>query len=153
MVGPSAATTPWPHDYPGGKIRSAIEGAIQRFEREIATIPDEASNYAHAAEWYVALWCYGFCTRADSFARAAQLVSQATDLNAECALAHTMQGVLDMGNWNWALAERSFRTAIDLDATSPTAHHWHALFLSARNKHSEAIAQIRKGGKAGTEYR
>ncbi|MEM8680795.1 MAG: tetratricopeptide repeat protein, partial [Planctomycetota bacterium] len=113
---------------------------MRAFEAEIAESPDDPANYAHAAEWLVGLWCYGFCTRADSFDRARQLVVRGLQLGVPSAHLSTLHGVLCMGDWRWPEAARAFDQAFEHDAEMPMTHHWHALLLSARGEHTQAIA-------------
>ena len=45
-------------------------------------------------------------------------------------------------DWDWEGAEKSFRRAIELNPSYPTAYHWYAYCLTATRKHEEAIAAI-----------
>jgi Tfp pilus assembly protein PilF len=45
-------------------------------------------------------------------------------------------------DWDWAAAEKEFKLAIARNRSYPTAHHWHAIFLSAMGRHDEAMAEI-----------
>lgn len=59
------------------------------------------------------------------------------------AEAHTSLAVVSMlYDWNWSLAEREFRRAIELNPAYPTAHHWYAEFLAAMGRHDEAFNEI-----------
>jgi tetratricopeptide (TPR) repeat protein len=45
-------------------------------------------------------------------------------------------------DWDWEGAEKSFRRAIELNPSYPTAYHWYVYCLTATRRHEEAIAAI-----------
>ena len=46
-------------------------------------------------------------------------------------------------DWNWALAEREFKRAIDLDPTFVLARHWYGEYLALLDRPDEALEQYR----------
>jgi tetratricopeptide (TPR) repeat protein len=49
-----------------------------------------------------------------------------------------------IGTWDWESAEREYKRAIELNPSYAPAHHWYAWHLSVLERHSEAIAELRK---------
>ena len=47
-------------------------------------------------------------------------------------------------DWDWEGAEREFKQAIALNPNYATAHHWYSVYLTARERHAEAVAEIER---------
>ena len=59
------------------------------------------------------------------------------------AEAHTaLATVLADYYYDWPLAEREFRRAIELNPSYATARQWHASCLSKMGRHDEAVAEV-----------
>ena len=57
---------------------------------------------------------------------------------------HTWLGVIHfLFDWDWAAAERELRRALQLQAEYAYAETWYATFLSAVERHDEALERIR----------
>lgn len=71
--------------------------------------------------------------------RARSAAEQALGLDGQLAEAHTaLGGVQFFGDRDAAVAERSFKRAIELNPNYPLAHEWYAVLLSERGRDAEA---------------
>jgi TolB-like protein/Flp pilus assembly protein TadD len=62
------------------------------------------------------------------------LSSDPDNVEAHCVLAHIAQGY----DWDYAAAERGYKTALALEPNNPMAHQWYAEYLIVRNRIPEA---------------
>ena len=133
--------------FPGKSIRDAMEKAAQQYQQAVEQAPQHAPSHVGVAEWYTALWCFGFVSREDSLPIAKKAAMKAVELDGELAAAHTALGVIRLSDWDWAEAERELQCAIELDPKRANSRHWYALYLSAMGRHDEAISQSEEAVK------
>ena len=71
------------------------------------------------------------------------LLQQALAFDETLADAHASLGLLAMNyDWDWPLAEKEFKRAIELNPNYATAHHWYGEFLAYMGRFDEAITEI-----------
>ena len=110
--------------------------AIELFNQAIAIDPNYALAYAGIADAYPLL----------SFpAKAKEAALKALSLDNNLAEAHSAFGriLLDY-DYDFAAAEREFKTAIELNPNYPTVHHRYGILLSFLGRHEEAFAEYRR---------
>jgi serine/threonine-protein kinase len=119
--------------------------ALRLFEQAIARDPNCA--LAHAGIAHVCLiTCYfgGMPTR-EGMARMKAAALRAVELDEALAVAHVrLADALCFKDWDWAGAEREFLWALELDPDSPEGRCRYGLFLWARQRHAEALVELRK---------
>jgi len=70
---------------------------------------------------------------------------KALELDPTSADAHAALAVVRYkGQWNWAEAEKEFKTALELDSNSSTAHVAYGNFLETMARFDEAIAELKR---------
>jgi tetratricopeptide (TPR) repeat protein len=70
--------------------------------------------------------------------------TKALDLDETIAEAHTSLGFLSyIFDWDWAVAEKHYKRAIELNPNYATAHHWYSLYLTAMLRMNEAIVEAK----------
>ena len=80
-------------------------------------------------------------------AKAAAL--KALALDDTLAEAHTSLALVTFFyDWDWTVAEREFRRAIELNPNYATAHHVYAILLTAMQRSDESIAEVRRALEA-----
>ena len=124
--------------YPGKEKRDALVRSAEQLEAWIQADPDDAANYVGLADVQTFLWCYGFAPHPEVMPRCETAARQALELDPNLAAAHTVLGVVLLGQRDWDAAERQLRLATELDPSRAQAHHWYALYLAAMNRHDEA---------------
>lgn len=126
------------------RTTDALEKSVGYFERAIERAPDYALAYSGLADALALLAGAGHLvagTGLEERARAA--ARRALELDEWLAEAHLSLAFLRFKvDWDWPGAEIEFRRAVELAPGSASAHHWYALFLSARSRHEEAEAHI-----------
>jgi serine/threonine-protein kinase len=133
-------------DYFREKVTKAdLHKAIGYFQQAIDADPAYAAAWAGLALCYSLLGYYNIEPPSAVFprARAAELRALALDSllgDARVALA-TDQFYYD---WDFALAEREFRRALELAPKWPTGHTFYGLFLTAMNRTGEAVAALKR---------
>jgi tetratricopeptide (TPR) repeat protein len=119
--------------------------ALRLFEQAIARDPNCA--LAHAGIAHVCLiTCYfgGMPTR-EGMARMKAAALRAVELDEALAVAHVrLADALCFKDWDWAGAEREFLRALELDPDSPEGQCRYGLFLWARQRHAEALVELRR---------
>ncbi|HSE32029.1 MAG TPA: tetratricopeptide repeat protein [Pyrinomonadaceae bacterium] len=120
-----------------------LQKGITYFEEAVRLDPEFALAYASLAESYVLLNLYGSEYRRDAFPKAREAAMKALSLNNALAPAHTALALVKLEyEYDWAGAEESYRTAIELNPNYATAHHWYAEYLSFVGRFDESIKNI-----------
>jgi serine/threonine-protein kinase len=120
--------------------------AIHFFQRAIAIQPDYAKAYAGLADSFAMLgiWKTQGLTRAETISLARSNVQRALELDDSLAEAHASLGSISyVYDWDWPLAEKEFRRAIELNPNYATGHHWYAYYCFSRNRLEEGLQEIR----------
>lgn len=122
-----------------------VRAALREFQEAIAISPGFAAAHAGVADAYNIL---GDLTAlraelARASARAAAL--RALELDGGLPEAHTsLAFVRFFHEWDWTGAETSFRRALELGPSWPTAHQWFGEFLAAMGRFDEAESHARR---------
>jgi len=144
----SRAVSPAAHDaFLKGNYLNKGNGVEQRkakeyFEQAIQLDPDYAAAYAGLADYY---WSSLDLRPRDSMPIAKQNAVKALELDPNLAQAHyELAAIHFYGDWDWAGAEKEFKSALELNPGDAESHRFYAFFLSARGRAAEAQAESRK---------
>jgi len=126
------------------RTRAGLMDGLQQFQKVLANDPSNARAYAGIADSYNELAFYDFVPSAQGIPQARQAALKAVQLGPDLAEAHAALGyVYFMWDWRWKDAESEFQRAIALDSNYVSAHHWYAMYLTARGRHAESAEQMR----------
>jgi len=124
-----------------------IQKAFAFFERSINEDPTYAPAYAGLADCYELLGSapYTAMPPREAFPKAEAAARKALELDDSLAEAHVSLGYAYLAyEWNFALADREFRRALDLRPNYATGHQFYAYSLTAAGKLPEAIEERKK---------
>ncbi len=119
-----------------------LKEAKVQFELAIAFEPQYAAAHANLALTLMALGNYGVLTPAE--VRAAAPAAAANALKYDPTSAEVALAVADVHfrlNWNWALAEPAYRSAIALNPSYMEARTQYASFLAAAGRLAEGLRE------------
>lgn len=119
--------------------------ALSFFKRAAEADPDYALAHAAIAEVYTILgaYDYGALPPAEAFPLARKSAELALRLDPQLAEAHAALGNVAFNyGWDWAAADREFRSAITLNKSYAPAYHWYALYLITRGRQADARQAI-----------
>lgn len=117
-------------------IPDRIEKAIDQFQQAIQKDPNYALAYAGLAD------CYSLLSNSTEARRAA---TEALTLDNSLGEAHESLGLIKwFYDWDWRSAESEYKSAIELNPNSPSAHERYALLLAQSGRHEEAIREARR---------
>lgn len=123
----------------------AFKKAIEYFNQAIALDGNYALAYAGLADCYTLLSPNSVVPPKESYPKAKEAAKKALELDDQLAEAHTsLAHATWLYDWDKAGAEKSFTRAIELDPNYPTAHQWYSVYLTAMQRHDEAIAHARR---------
>ncbi len=120
--------------------------AIEFFDQAIAKQPDYAPAYAGLSDVYALLgtWPNAKISRSETTARARAAALKALEMDDTLAEAHaSLASVSMLYDWNWPVAEKEFKRAIQLNPGYATAHHWYAFYCASQGRMEEALREIR----------
>jgi DNA-binding winged helix-turn-helix (wHTH) protein/Tfp pilus assembly protein PilF len=116
-----------------------IDRSVSFFQDAIRQDPKYALAYAGLAD------SYSF-TRSEVEARVA--ARQALAIDPTLAGPHATLGMMALfGDWNWEEGGRELRTAVALDDSYPTAHHWYAYYCATAGRMDEAIHEMQRAAE------
>ena len=128
----------WSTRSPEG-LRAALDSFRQVIEIETTFAP----AYAGLADTYALLERYSNVPNAESRSRAMSAAKRAVQLDPLLPEAHaSLASVREVYEWDWDGAEREYRTAIHLNPSYSTAHHWLAMLLARLGRFEEARKEI-----------
>lgn len=117
--------------------------AIGYFEAAISADPNYAQAYAGLADSYNQLGTIMIGVMPPSEARriGESAARKGLEVDKEVAEAHAALAYEDFFNWNWASAEDEFKQSIQLNPNYASAHSHYGLYLVARERIDEAVAE------------
>ena len=115
---------------------------VECFERAIELDPKYALAWAGLGDAYGTMGYYGHIPTQDAMAKAGHAAREALKLDAELPEAHVTMALTHIfADWNWAEAEKEFRTAIRLNPRHAQAHAFYGLFSVAAGETEDGIAR------------
>jgi len=119
--------------------------AIDYFERTLEKDPDYALAYYGLAEVFYVSSYFGNMAPNEAYPRAKLYVNKALEIDDTLGEAHAALGlVYAYYDWNWKLAERELKQALQLNPNSAMVHMSHSWFLSLTQRHDEAIVKAKR---------
>jgi len=128
------------------RSEEGIKKGGEYFQQAIDIDPNFALAYTGVADSWIAKGWYSILPPRDAYPRTKSAAMKAIEIDDRLAEAHS---TLAMVNFeflkDWAASEREFKHAIELNPNYPIAHHWYGGYLSAMERHNEALAQAKEG--------
>jgi TolB-like protein len=124
------------------RSRTSLMKAIDYFEEAIARHPEFARAHSGLADCYIVLVNHGYLPSAEGYKKAKDALTQALDLDASLAEAHTSLGHVLSRGWDWKSAEEEFAKAIENNPNFAKAHHWYSIHLLSVGQVDAAIEQL-----------
>jgi eukaryotic-like serine/threonine-protein kinase len=119
--------------------------AVDYFQQAIKKDPNYALAYSGLADSFSLMAAYKMMPQKKPFTEAKAAALKAVELDGELAQAHTSLALVSwLYDWDWELADREFRKALELDPRYPIAPHWYGLYLGEMERFDEALASINK---------
>jgi eukaryotic-like serine/threonine-protein kinase len=114
------------------------------FMQAIDVDPNYALAYAGLADSYTVLASWNILPSSEAFPKSRVAATKALEIDKTLAEAHASLGFVNaVYDWDWAKAEKEFKSAMKANPDYATAHEWYALFLSWSDRHDEAIVAAR----------
>jgi TolB-like protein/Tfp pilus assembly protein PilF len=128
------------------RTEEGVTQALEYFRAAIAGDPGDALAYTGIADAYAMLgdWEIAAAATREMFAKSREAVLEALAREPNLGEARNSLAHLHFHALDWVKAELEWRAAIELSPGFSTARHWYAHFLSARGRHDEALAEIRR---------
>jgi adenylate cyclase len=123
----------------------SLQKSLGCFEQAAAADPGYALPYSGLADSYHLLAIYGMMRARDAYPAAKAAALRAVEINPHMAEGHSSLGCVALSyEHDWLVAEREFKTAIQLDPSYVPALHWYSWFLVAMNRRDEVVEVIHR---------
>jgi DNA-binding winged helix-turn-helix (wHTH) protein len=117
--------------------------SIEYYQQAIAIDPTYALAYAGIAESYYALSSVYLPPR-EAMPKARAAVMKALEIDETVAEAHFTLGIIrSFYDWDWAGAERAFKSSIHFNPGNAKAHQRYCHFLNLMGRFDEAMVEIK----------
>ena len=121
-------------------VQTSFQTAIQLFEQVITEDPNFAPAYAALAQMLTAAVAYGGPPHRVFYRRIENLATKALQSSERLPEAHCALGWLRCWQANWALAEKEFSRALEINPNFSLGYAGYACLLSSLGRHEQAIA-------------
>jgi serine/threonine-protein kinase len=120
--------------------------AIDYFQQVIAKDPNNALAYTALSDVYSHLvFPLGAVPPGEAMPKAKEAASHALAIDNALGAAHaSMAYEVFFYEWNWPVAEREFKRAIELDPNNADAHHWYSHYLMSQHRFDESLAESKR---------
>jgi serine/threonine-protein kinase len=118
-----------------------LQLALNDLNEAVRLDPSSARAYAALSQCYVLLGSREVLSFDDAYGMALKMATHAIQLDERVAEAHTQLAEAKLYyEWNWEWADREYKRALDLNPNNSHALARYSLFLSALDRHDEAIS-------------
>jgi TolB-like protein/DNA-binding winged helix-turn-helix (wHTH) protein/Flp pilus assembly protein TadD len=128
------------------RTRDGLRKAIDQFNQAVQIDSAYAAAYSGLADAYALAgdWEYGILSPADAFARSREAAVKAISLDDTLAQAHTSLALAhDLYSWEWDVAEREYKRALQLNPNYASAHQWYGWHLLVTGRDAEGLSELR----------
>ncbi|HKV09733.1 MAG TPA: protein kinase [Thermoanaerobaculia bacterium] len=124
----------------------AVQQALSLLDQALAKAPRYAPGWAAKAECYLYLMADGISVLPAEAAlpKAREAALRALELDESLSDAHAALAFTELQSWQWSKVEKEFRRALELNPSNADAYLKYTLFLTAQERHEEAIAAVEK---------
>ncbi len=127
------------------RTEEALKKSILYFKEGIEREPMSALCYAGLSDAYHSLGYYNFLPGKEVYSEAKAAVEKALELDESLGEAHASLGCIHLFyDWDLAAAESALKKAIHFNPNYASAHHWYAFYLTAKERHEEALAEMKR---------
>jgi TolB-like protein/DNA-binding winged helix-turn-helix (wHTH) protein/Flp pilus assembly protein TadD len=119
-----------------------FQRAVEYFQLAIEKEPDYSRAYAGLSDSYALMSGYAGIPPGNLRPKAQAAAERAVELDEQSGEAHTSRALVAQNfDWDWKVAEKEYRRAIELDPNYATAHHWYAEYLAQMGRFDEALVE------------
>ncbi len=129
--------------YLWNQVSADLPQMIKYFQAAIEIEPDYASAYAGLASAYSQAARAGQLGAQEAYAQAKAAATRAAALDDNSAEAHFSLANVVERDWDWSLAEREYRRAIELDPNLALAHLGYGYMLVLLRRPDEAWSELK----------
>jgi TolB-like protein/Tfp pilus assembly protein PilF len=127
------------------RTETGLKKGIEYFQQAIERDPNYALAYSGLADSYTTLGYLSSLAPDECFPKAKAAAAKALELDSSLADPHTSLAYAKLYyDWDWDGAKMEFNEAIALNPNNALSHHWYSVYLTARERHSEAFAEIKR---------
>ena len=124
------------------RTEEAVERALDFFEQAVDLDPEYALAYSGIGDVWLSRGWYSMLAPRDAFPNAIDVLTKALDLDDTLAEAQATRAHVYLEyDHDWAAAEAGYLRAIEINPNYPSAHHWYGGYLSAMERHADALEQ------------
>jgi DNA-binding winged helix-turn-helix (wHTH) protein/tetratricopeptide (TPR) repeat protein len=121
----------------------SVARSLDEFESASHDDPSFAKAYAGKASAYFVLAQHEALPKKESFRKSRELAEKAIALEPSLAEAHAMLGQIALNqDWDFLLAEKELRQAVDLEPNQAIYHLWFSVLLCVQGKFDDSLHQI-----------
>src|SRR5713226_6171836 len=120
----------------------SLDQSIDWFRRSLQKDPDYAPAHAGLAVAYTFQSFLGVLPSQETFPKAEEEARKAIALDPSLGEAHdALAWVAYVYKWDWPVAEKELRRALELNANDVNAHHYYSHYLFTMGRTAEALAE------------
>jgi tetratricopeptide (TPR) repeat protein len=127
--------------------QESLEKARDYFNQAIEKDPNYALAYLGLADYYNVLPDYAPASILDTAPKAISAAEKALAIDDTLAEAHATLASAHQSLWDWSVAERQFRRALELNPNAANAHKLYSLYLSTVGRQEEALSEIKRAAE------
>ena len=121
----------------------SVTKSLEEFESAVRDDPNFAKAYAGMASSYFVLAEHEALPKKESYRKSKELAEKAIAIEPTLAEAHSMLGQIALNqDWNFPLAEKELRQAVDLEPNQAIYHLWFSILLCIQGKFEDSLHQI-----------
>jgi TolB-like protein/tRNA A-37 threonylcarbamoyl transferase component Bud32 len=118
--------------------------AVDYFRQSLDLDPEFAPAWAGLSDSYNLIAQYRQMPFDQALELARSAADRAIDLDSTLAEAYTARAEIHFLEREWDAADRMYRTALDLNPSSATGHHYYGWFLTHMGRNEEAIGELER---------
>ena len=124
------------------RTEDALHKSIASFLQAIARDPAYAPAYSGLAEAYAILGFRGGLPSKDALSAAKKAAVKAIELDDTLAEPHaSLAFIAETYEWDWPVAEREYKQALELNPGYAQAHNWYGGYLTYTGRFNEGVAE------------
>ena len=127
------------------RTRESLKKGIEYFQQAIEKDSQYALAYTGLADCYNSLNRFGWLSPDEAMPKAKEAAERALAIDGKLAEAHNSRAfVAENYEWDWPLAEREYKRAIELNPNYATAHQWYGEYLAATGRFDEGLEELKQ---------